>query len=146
MNPNNYLILAAILFTIGAFGVLVRRNAIIVFMSVELMLNATNINFVAFSEHLQDLGGQVFVFFALTVAAAEVAALERLHDVLGPTDRGGDGQALLEQRQDLVVDAVDFGSQGGQRLLFGGQVEGHTAISHHGGGDKRRLYLRKRGE
>ena len=68
-----YLILSAIVFLIGLVGVLIRRNIIAILLSVELMLNATNINFVAFSEYLQDLGGQIFVFFALTVAAAEVA-------------------------------------------------------------------------
>ena len=68
-----YLILSAVVFLTGVAGVLIRRNIIAILLSVELMLNATNINFVAFSEHLQDLGGQVFVFFALTVAAAEVA-------------------------------------------------------------------------
>ncbi len=68
-----YLILSTIVFLTGIVGVLIRRNIIAILLSVELMLNATNINFVAFSEHLQDLGGQVFVFFALTVAAAEVA-------------------------------------------------------------------------
>jgi len=68
-----YLILSAIVFLTGIVGVLIRRNIIAILLSVELMLNATNINFVAFSEHLQDLGGQVFVFFTLTVAAAEVA-------------------------------------------------------------------------
>jgi len=68
-----YIILSAMVFLTGVVGVLIRRNIIAILLSVELMLNATNINFVAFSEHLQDLGGQVFVFFALTVAAAEVA-------------------------------------------------------------------------
>jgi NADH-quinone oxidoreductase subunit K len=68
-----YLVLSAIVFLTGVVGVLIRRNIIAILLSVELMLNATNINFVAFSEYLQDLGGQVFVFFALTVAAAEVA-------------------------------------------------------------------------
>jgi NADH-quinone oxidoreductase subunit K len=68
-----YLILSAIVFLTGVVGVLIRRNIIAILLSVELMLNATNINFVAFSEYLQDMGGQVFVFFALTVAAAEVA-------------------------------------------------------------------------
>lgn len=68
-----YVILSAIVFLTGIVGVLIRRNIIAILLSVELMLNATNINFVAFSDHLQDLGGQVFVFFALTVAAAEVA-------------------------------------------------------------------------
>ena len=72
MNPNNYLILAAILFTIGAFGVLVRRNAIIVFMSVELMLNAANLAFVAAARNSGTLDGLVAAFFVRVVAAAEV--------------------------------------------------------------------------
>ena len=68
-----YIALSAILFTIGALGVLLRRNAIVIFMSVELMLNAANLAFVAFAHQLGDLGGQIFVFFVMTVAAAEVA-------------------------------------------------------------------------
>ena len=68
-----YLMLSAIVFVTGVVGVLLRRNIIIIFLSVELMLNATNINFVAFSQYFHDVAGQVFVFFALTVAAAEVA-------------------------------------------------------------------------
>jgi NADH-quinone oxidoreductase subunit K len=68
-----YLALSVALFTIGAIGVLVRRNAIIIFMSIELMLNAANLTFVAFARHLNDLNGQVIVFFVITVAAAEVA-------------------------------------------------------------------------
>jgi len=68
-----YVALSVILFTLGALGVLLRRNALIIFMSVELMLNAANLAFVAFARHLGDLGGQVFVFFVMTVAAAEVA-------------------------------------------------------------------------
>ena len=68
-----YMILSGIVFLTGVVGVLLRRNIIIILLSVELMLNATNINFVAFSQYLQDVAGQVFVFFALTVAAAEVA-------------------------------------------------------------------------
>jgi len=67
------LLLSAVLFTIGMVGVLVRRNAIVIFMSVELMLNAGNLAFVAFSRHLDSIDGQVFVFFVMTVAAAEVA-------------------------------------------------------------------------
>ena len=74
MVPLSYfVVLSAILFVIGLVGVLIRRNIIIILLSIELMLNAANINFVAFSHYLQDLGGQVFVFFVLTVAAAEVA-------------------------------------------------------------------------
>jgi len=68
-----YLILGAILFTIGAVGVLVRRNVIVIFMSIELMLNAVNLVFVAFSRQLQSMEGQVTVFFVMTVAAAEAA-------------------------------------------------------------------------
>ncbi|HYM37856.1 MAG TPA: NADH-quinone oxidoreductase subunit NuoK [Nitrospiraceae bacterium] len=68
-----YVILSAIVFITGMVGVLIRRNIIIILLSVELMLNATNINFVAFSNYFHNVAGQVFVFFALTVAAAEVA-------------------------------------------------------------------------
>ncbi len=68
-----YVILSAVLFITGMVGVLIRRNIIIILLSVELMLNATNINFVAFSYYANSVAGQVFVFFALTVAAAEVA-------------------------------------------------------------------------
>ena len=74
MIPLPWLLaLSAVLFAIGVIGVLVRRNALIIFMSIELMLNAANLAFVAFSRHLQSLDGQVFVFFVMTVAAAEVA-------------------------------------------------------------------------
>jgi NADH-quinone oxidoreductase subunit K len=68
-----YLGLAIILFTLGALGVLIRRNAIVVFMSVELMLNAANLVFVAYARFWQSMNGQIFVFFIMTVAAAEVA-------------------------------------------------------------------------
>ena len=68
-----YVILSSILFTIGAVGVLIRRNLIILLLSIELMFNAANINFVAFSHYFQDVAGQVFVVFVLTIAAAEVA-------------------------------------------------------------------------
>jgi NADH-quinone oxidoreductase subunit K len=68
-----YLVLSSIVFLTGIIGVLLRRNIIVILLSVELMLNATNINFVAFSQFFHDVAGQVFVFFALTVAAAEVA-------------------------------------------------------------------------
>jgi len=74
MVPISYYVaLSAILFTIGALGVLIRRNAIIIFMSIELMLNAANLLFVAFSRVFKILDGQIFVFFVMTVAAAEVA-------------------------------------------------------------------------
>jgi NADH-quinone oxidoreductase subunit K len=72
--PTSYVVgLSALLFTLGVIGVLVRRNAIVVFMSVELMLNAGNLAFIAFARASQSLGGQVFVFFTIAVAAAEVA-------------------------------------------------------------------------
>ena len=69
---NEYISLSLILFTIGAVGVLVRRNAIVVFMCIELMLNATNLAFVSFSRQHGNLDGQVAAFFAMVVAAAEV--------------------------------------------------------------------------
>ena len=72
MNTEHYLTLSALLFTIGATGVLVRRNAIVVFMSVELMLNATNLAFVSFSRAHGQLEGQVAALFVMVVAAAEV--------------------------------------------------------------------------
>jgi NADH-quinone oxidoreductase subunit K len=72
VNLTNYLVLSAVLFTIGATTVLVRRNAIVVFMGVELMLNATNLAFVTFARIHGDLTGQVIAFFVMVVAAAEV--------------------------------------------------------------------------
>ncbi len=68
-----YVILSALLFTIGVVGVLTRRNVFIILMSIELMLNAANINMIAFSHYLQNLTGQIFVVFVITVAAAEAA-------------------------------------------------------------------------
>lgn len=73
VSVQYYLILSAVLFVIGVFGVLTRRNAIIIFMSIELMLNAVNLLLVAFSTMHGNSGGQVFVFFTMSVAAAEVA-------------------------------------------------------------------------
>ena len=70
---NHYLVLSALLFSIGVAGVLLRRNAIIIFMSIELMLNAVNLSFIAFARHLDSLDGQIFVLFVMAVAAAEVA-------------------------------------------------------------------------
>ncbi|MEI7778016.1 MAG: NADH-quinone oxidoreductase subunit NuoK [Actinomycetes bacterium] len=72
MNPTDYVILAAILFTIGTVGVLIRRNAIVVFMCVELMLNAANLAFVAFARQSGTLDGQAIAFFVMVVAACEV--------------------------------------------------------------------------
>jgi len=68
-----YQLVAALLFTIGLVGVLVRRSALIIFMSIELMLNAVNLSFVAFSKQNGQMDGQIFVFFVMSVAAAEVA-------------------------------------------------------------------------
>ncbi|MBX7052825.1 MAG: NADH-quinone oxidoreductase subunit NuoK [Flavobacteriales bacterium] len=73
MTVNHYLVLSAVLFGLGAFGVLFRRNAIIMFMCIELMLNAVNLTLVAFSKMWNHTDGQVFVFFIMVVAAAEVA-------------------------------------------------------------------------
>ena len=72
MNPANYLLLSALLFTVGAVGVLVRRNAIVVFMCVELMLNAVNLSLVTFANVWGNLDGVIFAFFVMVVAAAEV--------------------------------------------------------------------------
>ncbi|MBL0176743.1 MAG: NADH-quinone oxidoreductase subunit NuoK [Ignavibacteria bacterium] len=70
---SHYLILSAVMFTIGCAGVLTRRNAIIIFMCIELMLNSVNLTFVAFSAYLGDSAGQIIVFFVMAVAAAEAA-------------------------------------------------------------------------
>ncbi len=72
VDPGWYLTLAAALFTIGAVGLLIRRNVLIMFMCIELMLNAVNLTFVTFARELDDIGGQSLVFFVLVVAAAEV--------------------------------------------------------------------------
>jgi len=73
MPISYYLLLSGSLFTIGVIGVLTRRNAIVIFMSIELMLNAVNLSLIAFSKQLNSLDGQIFVFFVMVVAAAEVA-------------------------------------------------------------------------
>ena len=96
IGPNHYLFLSAIVFTIGAVGVLTRRNVIIIFMSIELMLNAVNLNLIAFSAHLQDLAGQVFVVFVITVAAAEAAV--GLGIVI----------ALFRNRETVNMDEIDL--------------------------------------
>jgi len=69
---QSYLMVGAFLFTIGAVGVLIRRNPLVIFMSIEMMLNAVNLTLVAYSNHLRNMEGQIFVFFVMTVAAAEV--------------------------------------------------------------------------
>ena len=83
MSETPYLILGAALFSIGAFGLLIRRNPLVMFMCVELMLNAVNLTFVTFSKMLDDIGGQVVVFFVLVVAAAE-----EQHDDAEQRERG----------------------------------------------------------
>ncbi len=95
MTVNHFILLSAILFSIGAIGVLVRRNPLIMFMSIELMLNAVNLAFVAFSRYLNSVDGQVFVFLILTVAAAEVAV--GLAIIV----------ALFRQREKVDVDEVN---------------------------------------
>lgn len=73
ISLHSYLIVSAILFSIGTIGVLTKRNAIVIFMCVEMMLNAVNLTFIAMSRYLGNIDGQVFVFFIMTVAAAEAA-------------------------------------------------------------------------
>ncbi|MBK9293662.1 MAG: NADH-quinone oxidoreductase subunit NuoK [Oligoflexia bacterium] len=70
---NHYLVLSGVLFSIGVLGVLLRKNALIILMSIELMLNAVNLSFVAFSKYAQNMDGQIMVFFVMTIAAAEAA-------------------------------------------------------------------------
>ena len=72
LGPGPYLALGAMLFTLGTVGLLIRRNPLVMFMCVELMLNAVNLTFVVLARELHDLGGQIAVFFVLVVAAAEV--------------------------------------------------------------------------
>ena len=93
---THYLATSAILFTIGAAGVLFRRNAIIIFMCVELMLNAVNLTLIAFSQFLGDQTGQILVFFVMTVAAAEAAI--GLAIVI----------ALFRNRQTIEIDRVNL--------------------------------------
>ena len=73
MSVYHYLTVSAILFALGTYGVLTRSNAIVIFMCIELMLNSVNLTFIALSRHLNSLDGQIFVFFVMTVAAAEAA-------------------------------------------------------------------------
>jgi len=91
-----YLVLAALIFSIGAVGLLVRRNVLVMFMCVELMLNAVNLTFVSFSKALDDIGGQTAVFFVLVVAAAEV--------VVGL----GIIVAIMRRRQSADVDDISL--------------------------------------
>ena len=73
ITVNHYLLLSAILFAIGTFGVLTRKNAIVIFMCIEVMLNSVNLTFIALSRHVGNMDGQIFVFFVMTVAADEAA-------------------------------------------------------------------------
>jgi NADH-quinone oxidoreductase subunit K len=96
VTPTYYLVLATLLFTIGGVGLLVRRNTLVMFMCIELMLNASNLTFVAYSRALNDISGQVIVFFTLVVAAAEVAV--GLAIIV----------AIFRRRQDVTADDVDL--------------------------------------
>jgi NADH-quinone oxidoreductase subunit K len=96
ITPAYYLTVAALLFTIGAVGLLVRRNTLVMFMCVELMLNAVNLTFVSFAKALNDVGGQVIVFFTLVVAASEVAV--GLAIIV----------AIFRRRPDATADDVDL--------------------------------------
>jgi NADH-quinone oxidoreductase subunit K len=91
-----YLAVSLALFALGVLGVLIRRNAIVIFMCIELMLNAANLAFVAFARHFGQMQGQVFVFFVMTVAAAEVAV--GLAIIV----------ALFRQRETVDVDEVNL--------------------------------------
>ncbi len=95
LTVNHFTILSAILFTLGAIAVLVRRNPLVMFMGIELMLNAVNLTFVAFSRYLNNLDGQAFVFIVLTVAAAEVAVGLALI------------VAIVRARENVDVDEID---------------------------------------
>ena len=95
-DPTYYLVLAALIFTIGAVGLLVRRNTLVMFMCVELMLNAANLTFVSFATRSNDITGQVIVFFTLVVAAAEVAV--GLAIIV----------AIFRRRQGVTADDVDL--------------------------------------
>ncbi len=95
LTVNHFTILSAILFTLGAIAVLVRRNPLVMFMGIELMLNAVNLTFVAFSRYLNNLDGQAFVFIVLTVAAAEVAVGLALI------------VAIFRARENVDVDEID---------------------------------------
>ncbi|MCE5304177.1 MAG: NADH-quinone oxidoreductase subunit NuoK [Chloroherpetonaceae bacterium] len=90
-----YLILSGILFAIGILGVIIRRNAIVIFMAIEIMLNSVNLTFIAFSSYLGDISGQIFVFFIMAVAAAESAI--GLAIIL----------ALFRKKQTIYVDEVN---------------------------------------
>ncbi len=96
METRHYLVLSSKVYTIGVVGVLNRRNVIIILMSIELMLNSVNLNLIAFSDHLQNLSGQVFAVFVITVAAAEAAV--GLGIVI----------ALFSNKETVNVDEIDL--------------------------------------
>jgi NADH-quinone oxidoreductase subunit K len=96
ITPSYYLVLASAIFTIGVIGMLVRRNTLVMFMCIELMLNAVNLTFVTYANALNDIGGQVIVFFTLVVAAAEVAV--GLAIIV----------AIFRRRQNVTADDVDL--------------------------------------
>jgi NADH-quinone oxidoreductase subunit K len=96
ITPSYYLVLAAIIFTIGGVGLLVRRNTLVMFMCIELMLNAANLTFVTYAKALDDIGGQAIVFFTLVVAAAEVAV--GLAIIV----------AIFRRRQNVIADDVNI--------------------------------------
>jgi NADH-quinone oxidoreductase subunit K len=99
VSTGAYVILSAILFTMGALGVLIRRNAILVFMSVELMLNSANLALVAFARQHGGVGGQIISFFVMTVAAAEVAVGLALIVVVFQTRHSINVDELSEMRE-----------------------------------------------
>jgi NADH-quinone oxidoreductase subunit K len=96
ITTTYYLILASMLFTIGAVGLLIRKNTLVMFMCIELMLNAANLTFVAYAHAMNDANGQAIVFFTLVVAAAEVAV--GLAIIV----------AIFRRRQDVTADDVDL--------------------------------------
>jgi len=96
ITTTYYLILASMLFTIGAVGLLIRKNTLVMFMCIELMLNAANLTFVAYAHAMNDANGQAIVFFTLVVAAAEVAV--GLAIIV----------AIFRRRQDVTADGVDL--------------------------------------
>ena len=95
---NHYLIASGLLFTIGVLGIIVRRNALLILLAIELMLNAANLSFVAFSRYLGHYTGQVFVFFIMIVAAAEVTVGLAIIIVMARTRGVTDADALRAMR------------------------------------------------
>jgi NADH-quinone oxidoreductase subunit K len=96
LTATYYLVLASMLFAIGGVGLLVRKNTLVMFMCIELMLNAANLTFVSYAKALDDISGQVIVFFTLVVAAAEVAV--GLAIIV----------AIFRRRQNVTADDVDL--------------------------------------